>query len=57
MPTPKKKGPFNLTLLTVDTHHPTGNASHSCSKYGAIDNSILHAVHCTDYLVGRFIER
>ncbi len=49
--------PFNLTLLTVDTHHPSGEASRSCPKYGEVDNSILHAVHCTDYLVGRFVER
>lgn len=49
--------PFNLTLLTVDTHHPTGEPSASCPEYGAVDNSILHAVHCTDYLVGKFIEQ
>ena len=49
--------PFNLTLLTVDTHHPSGEPSLSCPKYQEIDNSILHAVHCTDYLVGRFVER
>ena len=49
--------PFNLTLLTVDTHHPTGEPSLSCPKYEEIDNSILHAVHCTDFLVGRFVER
>jgi phosphoglycerol transferase len=53
----EKTEPFNLTLLTVDTHHPSGEASRSCPKYGEIDNSILHAVHCTDYLVGRFVER
>ncbi len=52
-----KDEPFNLTLLTVDTHHPSGEPSPSCPKYQEIDNSILHAVHCTDYLVGRFIER
>ena len=49
--------PFNLTLLTVDTHHPGGEPSSSCSPYAGIDNSILHAVHCTDYLVGNFIEQ
>jgi len=49
--------PFNLTLLTVDTHHPGGEPSSSCSPYAEIDNSILHAVHCTDYLVGNFIEQ
>lgn len=49
--------PFNLTLLTVDTHHPTGEPSASCPEYPAIDNLILHAVHCTDFLVGNFIEQ
>lgn len=49
--------PFNLTLLTIDTHPPTGNASVSCPAYQARDNEMLDAVHCTDYLVGRFIER
>ncbi len=48
--------PFNLTLLTLDTHHPDGEASRSCAPYEAIDNSILHAVHCTDFLLGRFIQ-
>jgi len=49
--------PFNLTLLTVDTHHPTGEPSRSCRPYAGIDNSILDAVHCTDQLVGEFIAR
>ena len=49
--------PFNLTLLTVDTHHPTGEPSASCSEYDLIDNSILHAVHCTDFLLGEFLDQ
>jgi len=49
--------PFNLTLLTVDTHHPIGEPSASCSEYNQIDNSILHAVHCTDYLLGEFLDQ
>ena len=49
--------PFNLTLLTVDTHHPTGEPSASCSEYERVDNSILHAVHCTDYLLGEFLQQ
>lgn len=48
--------PFNLTLLTVDTHHPDGEPSPGCPPYPEMDNSILHAVHCTDYLLGRFID-
>ncbi|MDA0279399.1 MAG: sulfatase-like hydrolase/transferase [Proteobacteria bacterium] len=49
--------PFNLTLLTVDTHHPIDEPSASCSEYDQIDNSILHAVHCTDYLLGEFLDQ
>lgn len=49
--------PFNLTLLTVDTHHPTGEPCASCKEYDQIDNSILHAVHCTDYLLGAFLNQ
>ncbi|MEX0828432.1 MAG: sulfatase-like hydrolase/transferase, partial [Haliea sp.] len=49
--------PFNLTLLTVDTHHPRGEPSRSCPAYTDKDNSILHAVHCTDFLVGNFVDQ
>jgi len=49
--------PFNLTLLTVDTHHPIGQPSASCSEYDQINNSILHAIHCTDYLLGEFLDQ
>jgi len=48
--------PFNLTLLSVDTHHPVGHASRSCRPY-TVDNSILAAVHCTDQLLDRFLSR
>ena len=53
----RKVEPFHLMLLTVDTHHPAGEPSLSCPRYAASDNSILQAVHCTDFLVGRFVER
>ncbi len=49
--------PFNLTVLTVDTHHPSGEPSKSCPRYSGEDNSILHSVHCTDFLVGQFVDR
>ncbi len=48
--------PFNLTVLTLDTHHPDGHASRSCSKYGFYENSMLDAVHCTDFLLHQFLE-
>lgn len=48
--------PFNLSMITLDTHPPRGRASPGCPKYAANGNSMLQAVHCTDYLVGRFID-
>jgi len=47
--------PFNLSVLTLDTHPPHGRPSPNCPVYAANDNAVLQAVHCTDYLVGRFI--
>jgi hypothetical protein len=48
--------PFNLSLLTLDTHPPDGRPSPGCPKYAASGNSMLQAVHCTDYLLGKFID-
>jgi arylsulfatase A-like enzyme len=48
--------PFNLTLLTLDTHPPNGRPSPGCPKYAANSNSMLQAVHCTDFLLGRFVD-
>ena len=47
--------PFNLTLLTLDTHPPDGRPSPGCPKYAASSNNMLQAVHCTDYLLGQFV--
>lgn len=49
--------PVALSVLTLDTHHPTGHASASCKPYLEIDNKILQAVHCTDQLIFDFIRR
>lgn len=49
--------PFNLTLLTLDTHGPDGAQSPSCKRYRHKDNSLLNAVHCTDQLVSRFLDK
>ena len=49
--------PFNLTLLTLDTHHPKGHPSQSCTPYPYQKNSILDAVHCTNQLLARFLNR
>lgn len=48
--------PFNLSMLTLDTHPPDGRPSPGCPQYAASANSMLQAVHCTDYLVGKFID-
>jgi len=47
--------PFNLTLLTLDTH-PEGFASQTCTPYTEKNNRMLNAVHCTDQLLMKFIE-
>lgn len=52
----EEETPFNLTLLTLDTHHPTGFPSDSCPSYEPVDNSMLDAVHCSDHLIGRFLD-
>lgn len=48
--------PFNLTLLTIDNHPPHGRPSPGCPVYKAGAPSTLQSVHCTDYLVGRFLD-
>lgn len=48
--------PFNLDVLTIDDHPPHGRPSPGCPKYAANDNDVLQAVHCTDFLVGRFLD-
>ena len=54
----KSKKPFNLTLLTLDTHHPKGHTDERCPVYfDAPNNSMLNAVHCSDYLLGNFINQ
>lgn len=48
--------PFNLAMITLDTHPPDGRPSPGCPKYAANPNSMLQAVHCTDYEVGKFVD-
>lgn len=54
----KQHRPFGLFLLTLDTHHPSGHLSRSCRArtYADGSNSILNAVHCSDELIGKFVE-
>lgn len=51
-----QNAPFNLTMLTIDTHHPKGRASASCPSYSHSDNTMLQAVHCTDALFGKLLD-
>ena len=50
--------PFALFMLTLDTHHPRGHLSASCTNhnYADGDNEILNAVHCSDILISEFID-
>ena len=50
---------FALFTLTLDTHHPNGHPSKSCQDipYKEGENSILNAIHCSDYLISKFIRK
>ncbi len=50
----KEDGPFNFTMLTVDTHTPDGYLSDFCKKVS--DNDYLNAVACSSKQVYDFIE-
>lgn len=45
--------PFNLTLLTIDTHGPHGYASPDCRSRGATDFAAL--VECSSAEIARFV--
>ena len=48
--------PFNLTLLTVDTHPPKGFLSHHCAtKHGVTENNFEGIVECTALQVKDFV--
>lgn len=49
--------PFNLTLLTVDTHPPKGFLSHHCAtKHSVTENNFEGIVECTALQVKDFIQ-
>lgn len=50
----KAKKPFNLTVLTIDTHHPYGHLSRRCAQDGVSDFDGI--VECTANQVAEFIE-
>ncbi|WP_299770890.1 sulfatase-like hydrolase/transferase [uncultured Pseudoteredinibacter sp.] len=53
-----KKQPFGIFTLTLDTHHPKGHISKSCSNLRYRDglNPMLDSVHCSDKLLSEFIQ-
>lgn len=48
--------PFNLTLLTIGTHLP-GYSYAECAPYRGGEERFLDAVHCTDQLLARWLQR
>lgn len=53
-----KDQPYNVTLLTLNTHIP-GVRSPNCPKYKghSEDHSFLNAIHCSDHDFGNFIKK
>ncbi len=50
-----KKPPYNVTLLTLGTHLP-GYTYQGCNPYVGSDEPFINAIHCTDQLVGQFVD-
>ena len=50
----KEGPPFNLTLLTINTHKP-GFRSRDCPAYRG-RNRYLNGIHCSDQAIGRLFE-
>lgn len=47
--------PYHLSMLTLGTHLK-GYPSPSCPDYEGSDDLFINAIHCTDYLVGNFVD-
>ena len=47
--------PFHLTLLTIGTHLP-GYRYSECEPYPGTDSPFIQAVHCTDQLLGDWLQ-
>ena len=48
--------PFALTLLTLDTHHPSGLPSGSCPDRSGEASDMEFAIRCSDRLLSGFID-
>lgn len=46
--------PFNLKILTVDSHFPDGYMDDSCSE--PFDSEYANSIYCSDQKIGEFIE-
>ena len=56
----KESKPFGIFMETVDTHGPGGVVSPACKNsgyYGDGRNGMLNSVHCSDMLIGEFVEK
>ena len=56
----KESNPFGIFIETVDTHGPGGVVSPACKNsgyYGDGRNGMLNSVHCSDKLIGEFLEK
>lgn len=54
--------PFMLNALTLDTHHPAGHLPVACRTHAGQQGpqgraGMLAALHCSDRLIARFVER
>lgn len=49
----KQRAPYNLTMLTVDTHHPSGHISQTCKRKGVKD--FVGIMKCTSDLLSDFV--
>jgi len=54
LPELEKRGPFHLSLLTVNSH-PPGFAAPDCPPMPG-KSSLLSAIHCTDHAVGTLLD-
>lgn len=48
--------PYNMTIFTIGTHIP-GFSYDGCRPYGDGHDRYLNAVHCTDQLVGQWVDQ
>lgn len=48
--------PFSVVFSTIDTHPPEGYLLPGCRPYAPIHNKMLDAVHCSDQLLGQFLD-